>query len=431
MDSTIQINFKGKSILSWEDDDIETDGVGFVIKYKEQLFVITAGHVVMHHGLITGIKNGKSCKLNLVVYSPEFDLGVLTSNNLLDLIDKPIIDIEKIIPAEKENVYFTNGLDLFNRFIVSDVSLEQINSFNIPHNILITIAHDESKCRYNIFECSGLSGSPCFVNDKLIGYISMMDPNCKKLELNVTPTVCITRVLDEYIDTNKWKGICMLYSKISKNKVKKSYSIMYNKGDRLHTKDKIITINSLKVKDGMVYDRQIGDTVLLNTYIMMNYRAGDKINMEVIRNKVKISININAIPVNRYSIIPTLINYKNRFVCYNGMIFVELSEQLIQQYYLLKDKQLVGSFNKIYHDIKYKNKKKRIIVMIDASEKIINQLDNDLLKKCYNDRTFMYKYVPTLVTANNKLIKNINTLKRVLKKNGENKFILENIVIKC
>lgn len=475
------VDHKKENITTWnkekeKEKDLIRKGIGFFVQHNNKKMIVTAGHVIRNTKQIFGlkiIKDGMDAikiDLMLVINSIEFDIGilVLADEYLTDkLFVNPLTldDFKFTLPKEKDKVKLI-ALDTvddqdgifykskISKWFVKNITIEQIHSNNIPKSVLINISS------IDIFESivisyNGLSGAPCFdIENKIIGMIDMAPSDqdiFENVEINIIPILSIQRIIKEYVEYNMYKGICSLYfehefvtNKLFKHlhnlnnnyvKITNNYSINYgNNKYKLEIGDVLLYIDNNYIDDnGHIYYPELKYKVPIHTYIMMNYISNETINITLIRNNNLINLKIIATPIWKYLFVPFSTNYgKNKtYVIYKDIIFIEISEDLIEQY-VKQNEQLIGPF--IEHHIhtkfregKGKGEEERIVVLIDLVESpnprrnIINKINHPLFEHTYSKPKPPIKYVPSLKKINRKKIININDVKKILYNKNKDK----------
>ena len=413
--------------------------------------IVTCGHVIRNTTKIYGFKiinKGTSAikfELDILVDAIEFDVAILKpKNNLLATksFSNPLTinDLELTIPNindkikvlamdtidDEKNIFYKTNI---SNWLVKNISIEQIHSNNIPESVLIDISPD------NLFESiiinyNGLSGSPCFnSNNKIIGLIGLEPTNkdiFDDIEINLFPSMIIYRVIKEYINNGMYNGVCTLYfdyikldevnrvNGVNGIQVTNTYSILYeNSKSKLKKGDILLEVSDNKIdENGNIYCPIVKYDIPIHTFIMLNYISNDIIDVNVKRGKQIKLLKIKAVPIWKYLYIPFLTN--NEFVKLNNMIFVEISEDIIE-HYQSNNTNLIGPFINVHMNNKYRNNKGNHIVVL------FNVTDNKIKEKINNiDRQIIYsddniKCVPTLRKLNGKKINNIFDLKSKMK----------------
>lgn len=414
-------------------------GIGFVFEQDKKIMIITCNHVIKNAAEIYGLKiidNGMDIvkfELKSVVNAIEFDVGILkpTDETLLrDLFPNPhtINNFEMSLPQKNDNIlllemsrtddifYKTNILD----WSVKNITIEKIAGENVPENVLINVSPSnvyESGDSYN-----GMSGGPCFDSkNKIIGIVGLGEDD---EIINIIPAMAIFRVIREY---NKYMGACSLYfeSKLITNdkfrdkkyvQITNNYSFTHKKNSSmLKNKDILLYISKNSINDdGYVFCPVLKYNIPIETYCMLNFVNSEIINIDVIRKNKKINLKIKAIPINKCCYVPLSISNK-KFVEFNGMTFIEISEDIIEFFSTKKNIDIIGPF---IEKKKYRKKKSKIVVLIDLVNKdVIEKINYRLFKNKYQivrdsiiENKNAIKYVPTLLKINGKSINNISDI---------------------
>ncbi len=288
--------------------------------------------------------------------------------------------------------------------VVENVTFENQQSFNMPRMPYIYAKSNELlKDKYDYSELKGISGSIVFdEKNNIMGIISSITDEGL---LSIVPSVTICRFIEEFIETHIFNGLCDIISKLAlccidigqcdgrESKfsylVEDNYGINYNtyttmayKGtirSNLKDGDLICKINNNTFdSDGYVYYDQTDCRVPLSTYVALNYKCSESIPLTILRNNNKKegyaekNININSRPVWTTKYIADV--FSNYYYNYNGLIFMELTEELIDHY----DNHsiiLVGSIEKYYQIRPYRNSNDKVIVLVDIIRN--NMSDNE------------------------------------------------------
>ncbi len=241
-------------------------------------------------------------------------------------------------------------------------------------------------------------------SNEIVGIISKIFTDSKII--SIIPTVSICRFFDEYKKNDTFYGICNIIAKVKDCEIEinnntqyglqidDNYDINYNKcvfdnsilkttkirGQNLRNNDVICEINNLKLNDeNMVYCKAIGMNVPVSTYIALNYMIGDMIEFVIYRPSSNIKrIKIKARPIKTAKYLPIL--YDKKYIDYNGLIFIELSEELIELY--VNNGYYFDKVVDEYMDKRpYRNSDEKIVVLIDIIRKKISKKDLLLFDK--------------------------------------------------
>ena len=141
-------------------------GVGFVYKNIEDIsYVLTNYHVISNMENIYTYINNKKFEAVILAYDEYSDIAILTFKNDLDIIPLKISKYN----IKKNNKVYTYDLDNKKKVTGKIVSTsEKVQVFNENINSSYTAIKINIKASY------GMSGSPLFYKNKVIGMISSM-----------------------------------------------------------------------------------------------------------------------------------------------------------------------------------------------------------------------------------------------------------------
>jgi hypothetical protein len=390
--------------LSFNDTDLNIKnkrvGNGFFVKINDNIFVITCFHIIQENNVKSVIyyyddnnrlKN-QDAKIKIII--EEFDIALLE-------IEYPKLIPDSIVHKEHELIH---KLSMINLKIDNNAYIDTILSDNlIDYNrikIHIDIKYVEEKkiispvlpnheipCidtiimrRTDSFDINGMSGSLVYNNSQPIGMVIMAsDKNIngivilpitliiflvqnsllKKKQL----TTLIFKSQDceiELDDSVKYENTYLKQS--FQNElyygyiIDDNYDISYNMiGEKTQTKkfkfiqgDIILKINDKYInRNGKVFCDILGYDVKFSTYCLIHGYKNDIIEISYLRNDTILCCNIKT--TNLCDILPYHINKNPNFIHYDGLIFVELSDKLLE-FFKEKKITLYGEINTIKCD---------------------------------------------------------------------------------
>nr|QBK88494.1 MAG: trypsin-like peptidase domain protein [Mimivirus LCMiAC01] len=378
------------------------------------------------------IVSGK--RLNLYNLSDKSDKSVTRSKRSLGTL--PGYTSCNITTRIKKYSSTVNGIKFYKQ-----------QSLNMPQLPFITTLVD--KLNYNTeYELCEISGSIVTDdNNNIVGIMSNIIVGSR--EINIIPSISIHRLLDEYIKTHKFMGLCDIIALYTKNKleinnetfyglmINNNFNINYNSsvlknskyGYNLKNNDIIYSVDGKKINKNLcIRHDSAGIMMPVSTYIALKYMSGDMIQMMVYRpNIFNKKINIIARSVLSAKYIPAMNNHI--YYRYHGLILMELSEEFIEMYsnngYLLSK-----YINKYMIEYPYRdNNNEKIVVLIDINRKDLSY-DNIILHESFNipiihlsDNNYD---VFMLTKINKKKVMNINAIDDLLTSN-KNVFVFSQL----
>ncbi|CAH6421423.1 Hypothetical protein KVN_LOCUS258 [uncultured virus] len=428
---------------------------GIILQFDESKYVLTTFHGVKRgfdikmYQMENITKNINKYELELLVYSDEMDLALFSIKKYssvginLDTFeskfpnrsDKLKLLVYKIIKKKK---IIDHNIQLNFRYL--ECNNEEVNfvkqcSFNMPLIPILSI-----NLRTIISELDGISGSCIYdENDKIVGIVSNI--NNKTNLISLIPSILIKRFLKEYIINNRFCGLCDIISElnfcdinIGTEKfcgylVKNNYGINYNKyshgnkdtiGFNLKKNDIIISVNNIQInKDGKLWHEEIQYFVPLSTYMALSFFCGDLIQLKLYRsnnnNYEYKEIKLKNRPVSTARFIPISLN--NKIVEYNGLIFMEVSEELIN-ICEVNDIHLSGDLLFKLINQPFRNNYQNLVVLVDIVE---SKFDPEILKefkKCnlsLINSSFKHPNLCILSKINKKIVTDIHKTEKILK----------------
>ena len=272
----------------------------FVLNYNKTNYLISVHHFLPVKCIYNSINNDElTIKINscwseiLVIDTTNINLNNLNIN----------YKIQNKLPKYSEKIYMKANNINYNMIII-DYALIPFNNlsndFTIPY----------IRCRFdnNIDILSGLSGSPIFMDNKLIGVFSKFDSK-----------ESLAYIIPIYI--------------VIKNLIKEDNYNIYS----LPILDsKILKINSYNIKDNYIYHPSLKIKIPLNTFLMMEGDMKTKllikydITINMITKPIKINISNENFIINKeneYKINSRLLNLlKNLNI--NKQIIINLINQI-------------------------------------------------------------------------------------------------------
>jgi hypothetical protein len=378
-----------------------------------------------------------ACPTTLIAYSDELDLALLDGNNLnsnyhgmefdnilsqnmtlnvsssvtsnmrKSTINSPtniMIKYLKVKPHSKGNFLINeNKLELI--FLENEVNI--LNSFNSPKLPIIKCSIPEMKHKH-VRVIKGLSGSLVSSHEtNKLGMLLRFMTNDNTLW--ILDWEVINHFVSEVIQNDKWNGLYGICSDIipcsiqlengeSKYAVKlenvnnnsmKNNDVIYSIDGKGFDYDGNVVLNN---EDNMINAVYPGDvdgivktkesiTINLNTYIATNYgRTNGIIKMNIMRKTndtyIEKYIKCNPEPIKKYRKIK--LTHDEKYIEVNGLIFTELSENIIN-FYRNHGFKLIGKAIEEFVRIKYSKTKTVVLINTDRSKMSKNSINN--LKK--------------------------------------------------
>ena len=432
--------------------------IGNLFTINNRVYVLSCNHCVKNTMKQTFIINDKKFSCILKFFSDELELALL---EVLDLTVKytslSIDDLDMEVKTKVQYIYInTLDIDDFiehktpNKITIecSNYRMEckKVESLNIPELPVITLEIDSDIK----IDMHGISGSLVYYDDKILGIVSKIIGT----ELNIIPGRNIYRFLTEIIRTNEFNGLCTIIGDIKMinferedNKpmdglyITDTFDINYNdynymkkntKCLNLRNEDIIFNIDNKNITvNGCVYDILLQTNITYQAYIALNYICGDEIPLKIMRcTNVKTndykekSISLCARPLNSLKYIPLTSN--NRILTYNGLVFGEINENIINEY-IDVGIHLGYSLKEYYINNPYRNGPIHIVVLLD--------IDKNNLKKNISDKINTYglpllhikekEYgIPIVKKINKHKITSLDKMKSILDKQSKNTIYL-------
>jgi hypothetical protein len=276
----------------------------FVLNYNKINYIIT-----VHHNLpIESISDIHDKKLNIKVNSCWSEVLIMETDDI-NLTEYSIYSkVQNKLPKQGQNIFIKTDE---HRYETIMVDYEFIPFDNINNDY--TIPYIRAKIGKKIEDLAGLSGSPVFIGDTIVGVFSKFDVR-----------ESIVYIIPIYI--------------IIKNLMKKDNTNIYGLDNDL----KINKINSYNIKDGLIYHPSLKVNIPVNTYLMLEGDVNIKIPVRfdmtnimishMITKPIKLSISNESYIVNKdmeYKINPRLLNLIKNFNV-NKQIIISLFNHIVK-----------------------------------------------------------------------------------------------------
>lgn len=453
--------------------------MGCFITINNKFYVLTCYHGIHNHidvHIYNFCDKTKSLiKINATVkfISDELDLALLEINNngnngKIDFSDFQMLKMNDFNCSNKNNKSNKNNSNKTKYIIpVKEIKKDSTN-FNVKKYNVTLQNHNNNDCDNNytydnltslnipklpyiklstkelsiekIKKLKGVSGTIVFDNMKKIQGI-VTNFYTVKDEIYVLTLKAINRFLNEIYLTNNFNGLCGIVNKkklcefehdnvdywgymiVDKSIINYNNNICStnNKyGNGLNYGDIIFQVNNHPLNDkGKIYDKEIDSYVPFNTYIALNYKNMDMIKLRIMRNEkndyIEKKIKIKSRPL--WTMKNIMIRHNNKFVNCNGIIFTELSEDIIE-FYNNHNMIIDGYGRYIYTNKPYQDNGKKIIIAINLKK---SELPMDFLKSANKIGFPLIKnydnkyYFPILDKINRKKNFNLNDLNKIKK----------------
>ena len=261
----IPININTQLFL---DNSLKENLNGFFLTYKKTTHLIS-----LHHNLpiVSVYHKYDKQRLNISINSGWSEVLIMDTSNI-DL-SKYILNtnIQKKLPKVDDLLMIKTDEINYRSFVI-DIEYIPFNNINN-----LTIPYIKAHLDQTIENMAGLSGSPVYIDDKLIGVFSKFNP--KELCVYILPI---------YI--------------IIKNIEKKDNENIYGLEP-----DKIITkIKSYNIKDNLLYHPGLKSTIPVNSWMLIE---GD-VDNEIINYPIKLKISNESLLIfkkNKYKITSRLL----------------------------------------------------------------------------------------------------------------------------
>lgn len=383
--------------------------LGSVVKINGKIFIVNCYHIDGLHNFniytylvdVNGVNRKIMLKIRYVM--SEFDLMILEFENEIQELDFTILEFEN----EIQELDFSKSLIKLDQ-ISAYVSTKSSNIKLLDHDfdiVFVGIEHDYIrsfiisklpiiKFRIKDFDAEhvniyGLSGSLLTIGSMIAGMVYGYSENDNLFE--AIPVVVLKIIINGII-CNVVKDIsCFQYDTqlvdidiYEDGNITYGYQILDDQIFARHNTNKK-TIFKFKPNDyivgvnnstfdchGQVYMDELGTLVSLNTYVMLNAFIGKFVKFKIIREQQQ-TINISEINI-QPNFCKDVYNIntldKHKYICWNGFMFTELSEELIIG--MTKNgQQLNGMFFENYRKIIDENRK--FVVLLDIDSQILDK----------------------------------------------------------
>lgn len=334
------------------DDNKEPNGYGMVIDD----IVLSAYHVVRNSNKI--IINDKKYKIEL--YIDEYDIVILNKTNNIINYDYFLNKLNTYIIYKIKN--FESIVNKTFNILDKKIILDDLQCNHVVTNIFPPVPVYIFSSIIENFDYSGYSGSMIrFKNNVLCMLIS---ENIETKKITGLPLEIIYKILKGYINNNmKFYYLPIILTD----------NILQNNFRTLVKNDQIKTINNQEIENNMIYDIDLNNKILLDTYILLN--GIQKVYIEYYRNyKKKKKEHKNNISLKVFNYKNISINFRDTDIDIDisNLLFSELSEERIINMY----NKNIKIPNNIYDNI-FTSKKIFLKNIIDSDYKLNRYLLNN------------------------------------------------------
>jgi hypothetical protein len=421
---TTKIYSKNSSkVLPWKKKMI-TNGYnvsnGIQVKIDDiNYVVITTNHSIPYNSKkIYSVSSGYLNKLILNKRSAISDLALLEYgtirkdikmfyNDTSELKYLTLNKFSKKIPKANSELKILLDDDIEFNFAFDKFGLQRINGSNdIPPTPVLSCFLSREMENYNL---NGLSGSPVYFKNKIVGLVSNFD--LEKKRINLTPSFLILKLLENFNNSrrcfNKNNNIEKInFIKIDAMPTKNGLVLNSDYSNKIR-KGHIITRIDHKILDDncCVYSQEIKHRIPWDTYIMTLFKD-DKISV-TFKDKTNFIAKLSVKDCNKYLKIDN--NFKSDNIIIKGYVFCELNLPMIK--YFFKHKLLLDgpSINKINCD-NHSSSNSKEIVLIDYIGKEKDDVFKGSVTKKFNNKDFTIQNILTLKKYNNIKVKNLQHL---------------------
>jgi len=391
---------------------LSRSGLGIPLTINNDEYILTCYDITKMSKKVMIRINKKFEPGELVCQSSELQLSLIKMNmSLKRTYTKDAFERTMCVNKPEMNIQYTT-----------------INSLNLPDLPYIYINDDSD------YVCGLVITNS---NNKITGMLNHMDDK----QYVVIPSINIYRFISEFERYKTCYGLCTIVADynmcelVIKNKkyngihISNSYNINYNMktvndkyGNRLQNNDIIFKINNAYINEKMeIYDNETKCNLPVMSYISLRYMIGDMINLLIYRNNVFKKIKLKARPISTAKYIP--IEYDNKYYEYNGIVFMEASEELIEMY---DDVELNKLIKKYYVTQPYRNGNKRIVLLVNILGKYIDRY-KDIVT---NNTKLRNIYILTKINKNK--VNTLGDIPRIVNKQRKNTLYLngKDIILK-
>jgi len=361
--SNYDTNLFKERLFPWyksSDESIKTSSKsnGIIFKINNDYFVLTTGFQIRDSITNYLLLDDKMIKLNIHSISNEFNLALL---KIIDYLPTKYYTIQDFEIKLNKNVIINGTRNKLNQIVI-----DKLINVHIPHN-LFTIYKFNSDVKV---------GTPIFHSKKIQGIVSEQKDN----KLIAIPSKVICRYLSEIMLDNKFE-ICSLYFEhnivngeyivVDTRKINYNIGAIYDRNN-FFKYDIILDVDGNPLINGKVNDPSIELDLPLKTYIMLNYYPGGVINFLVKRNERTKNIIVNLRSINTILSIPYKNTIDTKYRKVNGIIYVELDENIIRYYF--KNKVKIDKIMDLFLTANIRNNRKIYYAAINDELQISNNL---------------------------------------------------------
>ena len=384
--------------------NILSTGFGIFVEVLSQKYVVTCYHIIGDYCkdiyIYANDKDGNKIKINMVVinFIKELDIVILGSKikNELDKIDayteKDICwNFQDILYDEMKinALHMTESIEHIDANIYkSKIEFDHLKSYIIPKIPLIRYKFNIDDFYKITNDIEGLSGTILTIDNKIAGITTSFNGEdleaipfaflinfIKKILINPIKQlrgIHITSVIvDIQFERKQYVGH---YISVANDIYYKKYNI--NKLFIFKNEDIIFKIDDTPFEnDGTIEIKLFNYKFPIQTYIMYNDFCNDHIKINIIRKNREKKYNIEAKAYENVHCL-NIVN-KHEYLYWNGMIFTELSEELI---FALKRLNIKISNNMIKLFNKYSNENIKKIILIDIDYLKITKTNKKKIK---------------------------------------------------
>jgi len=236
---TLPLNIKTQIFLN---KNLEQKLNSFVLNYQKNNYLISVHHQLPINSVYNLLNNKE---LNIKINSCWSEVLIMDIQNI-DINELNInYNIQNKLPKPNEIVFIKTNE---RTYITSVIDYEFIPYDTISENL--TIPYIRTKLEHTIDNISGLSGSPVFIKDKLIGVFSKF--NIKESIAYIIPIYIFIKNINKKDNTN-------IYG--------------------LPIDMKINKINSYNINNNLVYHPSLKIMINVNTYLMLEGDYKSKISV--------------------------------------------------------------------------------------------------------------------------------------------------------
>ena len=318
-------------------------GNGFFVKMHGELFVISCNHIIgsAYYNIYAFHNDLTKIQLNVFRSIPELDIVILkpmydcdcTHINFdiiptINYIKKRMDDIVMIVGSviETDDVTYT-----VIKTSAPKLKFDHVYGNIIPKVPLITFTCDKE-------DVYGFSGSSLLIDDQIIGIVNNYSEDGY---LAALPLPLVALIASNAIQHNPiFKGVYLATEIIEVEEEQALYHLITNTGQikygkfKFGTNDIICGINGKGFnEDGYIFCDGLDMSVPLGTFVMIETYLGNTLNFKLIKcvgGEHKNDPIEQMVQPNLYDDMYNVSVFnKHRYCCMGGLIFTELSEELI------------------------------------------------------------------------------------------------------